>query len=84
MAKLKEKSEEERLKHIFDMYCKVCGILIATCGITTIVLAVISMFIGHIPEWFIVIVGVLYIACLVSHTLMISAKTKYFNEIWKT
>lgn len=75
--------EIKRLEHIFNVHYKICFALIVTCGITAIILAVVSMIIGRILEVFIVIGGVLFIACLVSQALMSSAKTKLFNEIYR-
>lgn len=83
MVEYKESEEEKRLKHIFHVHSKICAILIIVCGITAIALTIASMFMDSLPEIFILIVGVLFVACLISHALMKGAQAKYFKELWK-
>ena len=80
---MENKSNEEKAKKKFDVLCKITAILIIACALLGFGTAIWVLCLKTIPKVMIVIIAVLFIACVIFNTLQISAKNKYINEIYK-
>lgn len=84
MKNLENESNEKKAKRKFDVLCKITAILIIACGFSAIGSVIWAIFTKNIPFVMVVIIAILYIACVVFNTLQISAKDKYIKEIYKS